>query len=113
MRWHWKLQRTLMPTAADETESLKRKETSHRRWWLATVLGVMLLMLLACWIAWIRTYYGVRMLAELRAEPQHAGAGVTLAGHVASPILCVGDVAHYENNGELNVRMRYRFICPS
>lgn len=62
---------------------------------------------------WSVNYYPPNLFAGLKAKILPGGREVLVTGHVMGSMFCVGTLAHLQKGEELNVRMRYRFICPS
>lgn len=58
-------------------------------------------------------YYPADVFADLNVQRSSGGRSVLVSGHVMGSTLCVGEIDHAERGEVLNVRMRYRLICPN
>lgn len=77
---------------------------------LAIILSAALILAGYGW--WSASYYPLDAFAGLTAGPLRGGRAVLISGHVMGSFYCVGRLDHRERQGELNIRMRYRRICP-
>lgn len=84
-----------------------------KRWlWLGFLSATAIVLTIASFGLWSVSYYRLELFAGLRADFSSNGRTVTVNGHVMGSMFCVGSLDHREQNGELNLRMRYRLICP-
>jgi hypothetical protein len=70
---------------------------------LAALLGYMF---------WSVSYYPPDLFAGLKARTLPEDGAAQISVHVMGNIFCVGRLDHRQLGDELNVRMRYRLICP-
>jgi hypothetical protein len=69
-------------------------------------------MILAGYEWWSAEYYPVDAFAGLTAGSLRGGRAILVSGHVMGSFYCVGRLDYRERQRELNIRMRYRHICP-
>jgi hypothetical protein len=86
---------------------------SKQKMWLSGSLATILAITVSLVGLWSVSYYPFELFAGFKAEVTAEGEAVIVTGHVMGSMFCVGQLDHREQNGELNLRMRYRLICPS
>src|SRR4051812_45890841 len=103
-----------MTQVTDEKSVPPPQMPTRRGKWLIGLLVAAAGLALGCFTLWSVSYYPRDMFADLRAEPLRGRKTVLVKGYVVSSgFFCVGTIHHREHGEELNIRMRYRLICPN
>lgn len=97
--------------AARMTIMLERSKNFGRSVLIGISLCVIVLISTFWW--YNLNYYPIDRFAGLKAEHGRDGRTIRITGHVMGSVYCIGRINARLSNGELNIRMRYRLICPS
>lgn len=68
---------------------------------------------LGCFFLWSDSYYSVDKFANFTAQSLPGRNTILVRGHLMGSGYCVGKIDYQEGGGELNLRMRYRIVCPN
>lgn len=77
------------------------------------IMAAIGLVVIGCFFIWSNNYYSVDRFAAFTAQTIPRQNNILVRGHLMGSSFCVGKIDYQERDGEINLRMRYRIVCPN